>query len=152
MPAQLLKLTFLPLSLPLLAHPLTHSLAHLHCFPPPPCCFAERCISCSRLLVAKGQHQAAFEAATAAATLLSFLRFGTAAVAETFCAAWVKLRLILNTTASSPATDITSEGALCLWEACARAAFFATPWFGYRFQAAVEAHIAAGWGTAEVRG
>ncbi|KAI3430731.1 hypothetical protein D9Q98_005317 [Chlorella vulgaris] len=110
----------------------------------------ERCISCSRLLVAEGQHQAAFEAATAATTLLSFLRFGTAAVAETFCAAWVELRLILNSTASSPATDITSEGALCLWEACARAAFFATPWFGYRFQAAIEAHIAAGWDTAEL--
>ncbi|KAI3423182.1 hypothetical protein D9Q98_009409 [Chlorella vulgaris] len=109
----------------------------------------ERCISCSRLLVADEQHHAAFEAATAAATLLSNLRFGTAAAAETYSAAWNELRLVVTATASSPATTITSEAVLGLWEACARTPFVTTPWLGYRFQAAVDARIAAGWDTAE---
>ncbi len=102
--------------------------------------------------MADEQHHAAFEAATAATTLLSHLRFGTAAAADIFSAGWNELRLVVTASASSPATDITSEAALCLWEACARAAFVSTPWLGYRFQAAVDARIAAGWDTAEVRG
>ncbi|KAI3430732.1 hypothetical protein D9Q98_005318 [Chlorella vulgaris] len=59
------------------------------------------------------------------------------------------MRLVVTATASSPAIAIISEAALCLWEACARAAFVTTPWLGYRFQAAIEACIAAGWDTAE---
>ncbi|KAI3430733.1 hypothetical protein D9Q98_005319 [Chlorella vulgaris] len=109
----------------------------------------ERCISCCRLLVADEQHHAAFEAATAATTLLSHLRFDTAAAADTFSAGWNELRLVITATASSPATTITSEAVLGLWEACARTPFVTTPWLGYRFQAAVDARIAAGWDTAE---
>ncbi|KAI3423183.1 hypothetical protein D9Q98_009408 [Chlorella vulgaris] len=98
-------------------------------------------LACCCLLVADEQHHAAFEAATAATTLLSFLQFGTAAAADTYSAAWNELRLILTAITSSPATDITSEAALYLWEACARASFMTTPWLGYRFQAAVDARI-----------
>ncbi|KAI3431005.1 hypothetical protein D9Q98_009407 [Chlorella vulgaris] len=109
----------------------------------------ERCISCCRLLVADERHHAAFEAATAATTLLSNLRFGTVAAAETYSVAWNEPRLVVTATASSPATTITSEAVLGLWEACARTPFVTTPWLGYRFQAAVDARIAAGWDTAE---
>jgi hypothetical protein len=104
-------------------------------------------------LLAQGSPELALDTAIAAIRMLSLLRFGSGRAAEPFAAVWRRLQATITAIARLQPSLVRAEAVVGLYEACASADGHVgvRPWFGHAFTAAADIHLAAGWGSAEVR-
>jgi hypothetical protein len=111
-------------------------------------------LQCCEALAANSNHLEALAAAAAVADFLSYLRFGSKAAAAPYERIWRCMRdIITAASAALGAVAVPEEAVVSLFQSAARADAFlwATPWFGWRFAAALDLHLASCWASPEVR-